>query len=153
MTTEPDVTGGPESTSERALKTLLVSDLVSSTALVESLGDARAAELFGRHDRLARDLLRAHDGLEIDKTDGFLMLFERPLDAVLYALAYHRAQRELSAAAGVELASRVGIHLGEVYLTRNPADDVARGAKSLEVVDVEQSGPKKGKKDIIWFKR
>jgi len=130
---EAGTTDRTGSSSERALKTLLVSDLVSSTRLVEGLGDARAAELFRRHDRIARDLLREHDGLEIDKTDGFLMLFERPLDAVLYALAYHRGLRELSASEGVELASRVGVHLGEVYLRENPPEDVARGAKPLEV--------------------
>ncbi len=44
------------------LKTLLVSDLVDSTRLVEELGDKRAARLYRRHDRLARDLLRQHRG-------------------------------------------------------------------------------------------
>jgi serine/threonine-protein kinase len=53
------------------LRTMLVSDLVSSTALVEQLGDARAAKVFQRHDQLARDLLSSSDGVEIDKTDGF----------------------------------------------------------------------------------
>jgi hypothetical protein len=57
---------------ERVIRTLLVPDLVSSTALVGMLGDARAAEVFQRHDQLARNLLSTHDGVEIDKTDGFL---------------------------------------------------------------------------------
>ncbi len=115
------------------LRTLLASDLVGSTRLVERLGDAAAAELFQRHDRLARDLLQDHGGLEIDKTDGFLLLFERPIHAVLFAQAYHRALGELSRTAGVELASRVGIHLGEMVLRPNPPGDVARGAKPIEV--------------------
>jgi WD40 repeat protein/serine/threonine protein kinase len=122
-----------EGEDERTLRTLLVSDLVSSTALVEMLGDARAAEVFQHHDLLARDLLRAYNGVEIDKTDGFLLLFERPLDAVVYALAYHQGLQELSAEIEVTLASRVGIHLGELYLRRNPAEHVARGAKPIEV--------------------
>ena len=107
--------------------TLLVSDLVGSTRLVEELGDRRAAELFRRHDRLARDLLEEHGGREIDKTDGFLLLFDRPWRAVCYALAYHAALE------GLELAARVGIHLGEVILHCNSASDVARGAKQVEV--------------------
>ncbi len=107
--------------------TLLVSDLVGSTQLVERLGDRRAAALFQRHDRLARDLIKEHDGREIDKTDGFLLLFERPWSAVVYALAYHRALADL------DLKARVGIHLGEVVLHCNAESDVRRGAKPLEV--------------------
>ncbi len=115
------------------LKTLLLSDLVGSTKLVETLGDKRTARLFRRHDRMARDLMREYRGREIDKTDGFLLLFERPMNAVDYALAYHAALAELSGDAGVELSSRVGIHLGEVAMRDNPAEDVAQGAKPLEV--------------------
>ncbi|MEM7351486.1 MAG: tetratricopeptide repeat protein [Acidobacteriota bacterium] len=115
------------------LKTLLVSDLVGSTRLVEELGDHAAAELGQRHDRLARDVLVAHEGREIDKTDGFLLLFERPLAAVRYALEYHSALRRLSEEEGRRIEARVGIHLGEVLLHENPQDHVARGAKPLEV--------------------
>jgi len=122
--------GGPGAA---VLKTLLLSDLVDSTRLVERLGDADAAELFAAHDRIARDLLSAHNGLEIDKTDGFLLLFDRPIDAVRYAMAYHEALERLGTERGVPLAARVGIHVGEVFLRKNPPGDVERGAKPLEV--------------------
>jgi eukaryotic-like serine/threonine-protein kinase len=125
-----NVSGGD---SEMVVKTLLMSDLVASTELVARLGDEGAALLFQRHDRLARDLLAEHGGIEIDKADGFLMLFDRPLAAVLYAVAYHEALDQLSRDEDVELRSRVGIHVGEVMLHRNPHRDVARGAKQLEV--------------------
>jgi serine/threonine protein kinase/class 3 adenylate cyclase len=115
------------------LKTLLLSDLVDSTKLVRKLGDSRAADLFGRHDQIARELLRELGGREIDKTDGFLMLFDRPINAVKYALAYHRALKELSDEAGVTVESRVGVHFGEVFLRKNTPEDVARGAKPIEV--------------------
>ncbi len=115
------------------VRTLMLSDLVDSTRLVERLGDERAAEIFHHHDRLARDLLKQYEGREIDKSDGFLLLFERPLAAVLYALAYHAALRELSHELGVELSSRVGIHVGEVVVRSNSPEDVASGAKPLEV--------------------
>ncbi len=110
------------------LKTLLVSDLVASTHMVETLGDAASAALFERHDRLTRDLLREHGGREIDKTDGFLLLFERPIHAVLFACAYHDALAQMP-----PLAARVGIHLGEVLVRRNRPADIARGAKPIEV--------------------
>ncbi len=118
---------------EAVIRTLLVSDLVGSTRLIEELGDEETAKLFQRHDRLARDLIERYEGLEIDKTDGFLLLFKRPYEAVLYALAYHQALSVLSEVLGIEVSSRVGIHLGEVFLHKNPAVDVARGAKPIEV--------------------
>jgi len=116
-----------------AVKTLLLADLVDSTRLFARLGDARASELSARHDRLVRERLRRSGGREIDKTDGFLLLFDRPIDAVAFALDYHRRLARLAAEEGVELRARVGIHLGEVYLRRNPEEDVRRGAKPLEV--------------------
>ena len=126
-------TGSHEAVAKASLQTILVSDLVDSTKLAESLGDRRMADIWLRHDRLARDLLHEHGGREADRTDGFLMLFERPLDAVLWALDFHRAMAELSSELEVALGFRVGIHLGEVVLIETSADDVARGAKPLEV--------------------
>ena len=122
-----------ETAVEPVIRTLLVTDLVASTRLVESLGDARASKVATRHDRAARDLLPRFHGLEIDKTDGFLLLFERPIDAVGYALAYHQTLTELSRELGIELEARAGIHLGEVLLRENSPADIARGAKPLEV--------------------
>lgn len=96
-------------------------------------GDGHAVALAARHDRMARDLLARFGGLEVDKQDGFLHLFERAADAVGYALAYHQALARLSQEADVELAAGVSLHLGEVLLRRNPPADVARGARPLEV--------------------
>jgi TolB-like protein/class 3 adenylate cyclase len=115
------------------IRTLLLCDLVASTELVERLGDARAAELLARHDRAARDLLANFDGHEIDKSDGFLLLFERPIEAVRFAVAYQAKLDELGAAYGSPVVARVGIHVGEVVLRHNAPEDVARGAKPLEV--------------------
>jgi TolB-like protein len=120
-------------TSNPTLRTLLLCDLVASTQLVERVGDATAADLLARHDRFARDLLSSCNGREIDKSDGFLLLFERPIEAVRFAVAYQAGLRELGAAFDSAMTSRVGIHLGEVVLRENPPDDVARGAKPLEV--------------------
>ncbi len=115
------------------IRTLLLSDLAGSTRLVERLGDERAAAVFEQHDRLARRLIAEHEGREIDKSDGFLILFSRPLAAVGFALAYHAALAELSEREGETLATRVGIHVGEVVVRENHPADVARGAKPLEV--------------------
>lgn len=116
-----------------AVRTLLLLDLVDSTKWVERLGDLRASEVSIHHDRLARDLLARFAGREIDKTDGFLFLFDRPADAVGYALAYQQELLDLARNEGVPLEARAAIHLGEVLLRENPLPDVERGAKPLEV--------------------
>lgn len=116
-----------------ALVTLLASDLVASTSLIERLGDDKAADLFARHDRLARDLQAAHSAQEIDKTDGFLLIFDRATSAVNFALAYHDGLAVLGAERGLVLDARVGIHVDEVILRENTAADVARGAKRVEI--------------------
>ena len=115
------------------LATLLASDLVDSTRLIGRLGDERGAELFRRHDRLARDLMAEFGGREIDKTDGFLLTFARPTDAVLYAIEYHDRLARLGAELGERLEARIGIHVGEVLERTNDPADVARGAKPVEV--------------------
>ena len=111
------------------LHALLLTDVVDSTRLTEELGDAAMAALWTAHDRVARDLLPTWRGREIDKTDGMLLLFDDVTDAVGYALAYHRAL----AARGLPFKARAGIHVGLVSLRPNPPEDVARGAKPVEV--------------------
>jgi predicted ATPase/class 3 adenylate cyclase/Tfp pilus assembly protein PilF len=111
------------------VRALLLTDVVDSTQLAERLGDAAAADLGAAHDRVARDLLRAWRGREIDKTDGMLMLFDAAADALGFAAAYHAAL----AAMPVPLKARAGLHVGPVILRANPPEDVAHGAKPLEV--------------------
>ena len=112
--------------------TVLATDLVNATDLLRRCGDQRAAGVFLRHDRFVRELLPRFSGREIDKSDGFALLFPRPVDAVRFALTYHRRLGLLSREAGVELHARTGIHMGELYLRENPPEDVARGAKPYE---------------------
>ncbi len=110
-------------------RVLLLTDVVDSTQLTERLGDEAVAALWSAHDRVARDLLPPWRGREIDKTDGMLLMFDAVDDAVGYALAYHRGLAQLQP----PLRARAGVHLGPVVLRENIAEDVARGAKPLEV--------------------
>ncbi|HEX4235595.1 MAG TPA: tetratricopeptide repeat protein [Caldimonas sp.] len=107
-------------------RALLFTDVVDSTALVQRLGDAAASALWAEHDRRARELLDAHNGREIDRSDGFFLLFDDVAHAARFAAAYHDAVGELG------LAARVGMHLGSVILRHNRASDIARGAKPIE---------------------
>jgi putative peptide modification system cyclase len=127
------VTDAPASDVHTSPQTLLLCDLVGSTALVNRLGDARAAALMRRHDQLARAELKRHGGIEIDKTDGFLLLFEQPGRAVCFALAYQRALREAGVEYGVRLRARVALHADQLRSWSNSAQDVARGAKPTDI--------------------
>ena len=115
--------------SSAAPHALLLTDIVDSTQLTEQLDESAAAALWARHDRLAPDLIPKWRGREVDKTDGMLILFCSVRDAVGYALKYQRTLHER--ALGIE--ARAGIHYGRISLRANPPEDVARGAKPIEV--------------------
>src|SRR5436309_15244399 len=97
------------------VRALLLTDVVDSTQLSERLGEAELAALWAAHDRLARDLLPARRGREIDKTDGRLLLCQAAADAVAYAMAYQRALPALKP----PLNARAGVHARPVTLREN----------------------------------
>lgn len=115
------------------LRTLLLTDLVDSTGLVERLGDTAAAGLFREHDQLVLKLQQQWRGRLIDRSDGLLLLFERPVDGLGFALDYTRGLRELGKTRDVELLARAGLHVGEVLTWKNSDAAVQVGAKPLEV--------------------
>lgn len=93
------------------LTTLVFTDIVSSTAMAEEMGDRRWRELLARHYEIIRRALREHGGKELDTAgDGVFARFDSPAAAVRWASAVVDAVREL----GVEI--RVGIHIGETEL-------------------------------------
>lgn len=115
------------------LRTILLTDLVDSTSLVERLGDVPASELFREHDRLVLKLQQHWHGRLIDRSDGLLLLFERPIDGLGFALDYTRGLGEMGKAHGLELRARAGLHVGEVLTWKNSEAAVLVGAKPLEV--------------------
>jgi predicted ATPase/tetratricopeptide (TPR) repeat protein/class 3 adenylate cyclase len=126
--TVPDVrVADPPAMNE--VRAVLLTDIVDSTSLWQTLGDEATTALWVRHDRLARDLLPEWRGREVDKSDGLLLLFATAADAVGYVLAYHRKLAERCS----PMKARSGLHVGPVVLRDNSADDIARGAKPLEV--------------------
>ena len=116
------------------LRTLLLTDLCDSTALVERLGDIATAAFYRDHDRLVLELQQRWRGRLIDRSDGLLLLFERPLDGLGFALDYRRGLEGLGQAHDVgRLLARAGLHVGEVLIWRNSDEAVASGAKPVEV--------------------
>ncbi len=108
---------------------LLLTDVENSTQITEQLGDEAASELWSAHDQVARRLLRRFGGREIDKSDGFLLLFGTVDAAAAFALALHDDLAQLQP----PLACRAGIHHVALVERENAAEDVAMGAKSIEL--------------------
>ncbi len=116
-------------------RVLLFTDVEGSTQLTEQLGDVTASALWSEHDRIARNLMRVWNGREIDKSDGFLLLFDQVEDAVRFAMAMHHALSELSP----PLRSRAGIHCGDMVARQNTVEDINLGAKPLELDGVAKA--------------
>jgi class 3 adenylate cyclase len=94
---------------ERALATILFTDIVGSTETAARLGDRRWRDLLERHDATVRRELAVHRGHEVKTMgDGFLATFDGPARAIRCATAI---KGELSRS-GVEIRS--GIHSGEI---------------------------------------
>ena len=108
---------------------LLLTDVVDSTLLNESIGDEGMRVLWHNHDVAARERMTRWRGREIARSDGFLVLFDGAADAVAFALDYHKCLCSFP----VPFQARIGIHMGEVRLRQNSEQDRLRGAPLYEV--------------------
>ena len=109
--------------SERALATILFTDIVGSTEKAAELGDRGWRQLLERHDAAVRRQLSLHRGREVKTMgDGFLATFDGPARAIHCASAL----RDEVASLGIEV--RAGIHTGEVELI---GDDVGGMAVNI----------------------
>jgi class 3 adenylate cyclase len=97
-----------------ARKVILFTDLVESTSLNATAGDVAYVELLRAHDRIVRDLLRRHAGVEFKHTgDGIAAWFASGAQAVECALAVHeRLTGLLLADTGVAVQTRCGLAAG-----------------------------------------
>lgn len=100
---------GKPSDAERVVATLLVTDIVESTAAAVQLGDAAWRQLLGRHSDRVRLELDRFRGLEVATTgDGFVAMFDGAGRAVRCAAAIGDAAEQDG------LRVRAGVHSGEV---------------------------------------
>ncbi len=98
------------------LVTILFTDLTSSTALTQRLGDAKAQELVRAHNVIVREALTAHHGSEIKHTgDGIMASFTTASGALECAVAIQRAVEEqrVGAHGHAPLQVHIGLNAGE----------------------------------------
>jgi len=100
----------PVPDAQRALATVLFTDICRSTETAAELGDRRWRDLLESHHRISRDLVDSHGGRTIKSTgDGVLATFDGPARAV-------RCASELGdrVTADLGISIRAGLHTGEV---------------------------------------
>jgi len=147
---------------ERALATVLFTDIVDSTRTAMELGDRRWREVLEAHQREVRRALDRFSGREVKSTgDGFLATFDGPARAIQCAreliksteprgirvrAGLHTGECELMGddigGIAVHIAARVSAHAapGEVLVSRTVKDLVAgsgiefadRGTRTLK---------------------
>jgi class 3 adenylate cyclase len=94
---------------DRALATVLFTDIVDSTRTASKLGDTAWRALLDRHDRMVREQIGLYGGRLVDSAgDGAFATFPTPGGAIDCAHALHAAVGKL----GIKL--RAGVHIGEV---------------------------------------
>ena len=113
---------------------IVLLDLIGSTRFVQSAGAMKAAMWLQRHDRLTRSLIYKFNGREIDRSDGFLLSFERPIDAVNFALIYQE-----TIPPKIKLGCRIGIHWGVVVEVKQDEIFTMTGAKSVELEGIAKN--------------
>jgi class 3 adenylate cyclase len=96
---------------DRVVSTLLVTEVVNSTARALELGDGAWRDLLAKHDRAVRNKLDRFRGREVATTgDGLVAVFDGAERAIRAAQEICRAASDL----GVEV--RTGVHTGEIEL-------------------------------------
>ena len=118
---------------EKALATVLFTDIVGSTDRARELGDKEWTALLAQHHATVRTVLAQYRGREIVTTgDGFLAAFDGP------ARGIRCAQAILEALDGLGIPARSGLHTGEVEVV---GEDIAGIAVHIGARVAALAGP------------
>ena len=122
--------------------TFLFSDVEGSTRLLMALGDGYAIA-HGDHQRIVRDAIAAHDGMEVStEGDSFFAVFTDADEAIAAAADIQRGLAAHAWPAGAEFRVRIGLHTGHavtagddyVGLDVNRAARIANAANGGQTV-------------------
>jgi class 3 adenylate cyclase len=101
------------------VRTILFTDMVEHTEMMRRLGDTAGRDVLREHERITREVLKAHGGDEVKSMgDGFMASFSSPAGAVECAIALQRAFEELHHGPRADHAKepihiRIGLNAGE----------------------------------------
>jgi pimeloyl-ACP methyl ester carboxylesterase len=121
-TIEEFLTGshGAPSQSQRALRTVVFSDMVASTQRAAAAGDERWRAVLQRFDEVTKQLSERFGGTVVKSTgDGHLTTFDGPTQAIRCAEALHNEAEKL----GIDI--RIAIHTGECELLDSDIGGIA----------------------------
>ena len=111
---------GMPTDSQRIVTTILMTDIVDSTATAARLGDARWRQLLSEHNRFVRTRFERFGGHEVNTTgDGFIATFGSAVAALRCAASIRDGVESLG------LAVRIGVHTGEVEVIGDDIRGVA----------------------------
>lgn len=126
---------------QSGLVTILMTDIGSSTALTQRLGDARAQEVIRDHNEIVRYYLNSNGGTEIKHLgDGIMASFPSAVRAISCAVGIQETIAERNREKhGEHLGVRIGLNAGEPLVEE---DDLFGTAVQLasRICDAAQPG-------------
>jgi len=123
----------------RVEKTFMFTDIVSSTNLVEVIGDEAWESLLSWHDQTLRKLFVSNGGEEVKQIgDGFFVAFDDATDAMECAAQIQRRFSEHRKEHGFAPQVRIGLHRAEA--TRKGEDYGGRGVHTAARVGALAQG-------------
>ena len=123
---EADGPGAAPAPAATVTKTFMFTDIVTSTDLVELIGDAAWEEMLSWHDRELRKAFAKARGDEVNHTgDGFFVAFDRARDGIDCAVDIQRRLARHRREHGFAPWVRIGLHSAEA--TRRGSDYSGRG--------------------------
>jgi class 3 adenylate cyclase len=101
-------------TSPEGAMTIMFSDIEGSTEMVERLGDEQWIRILRVHNRLVRDAVRRHGGVEVkSQGDGFMLAFTSSSAALRCAVDIQRTLASRGdEKSGHQIRIRIGLHSG-----------------------------------------
>jgi class 3 adenylate cyclase len=141
--------GGPDILSSGATITIMFTDIVGSTAMLDRLGDRRAREVVESHNRIVRRHTLAHGGVEVKSMgDGFMLTFPSARQGVGCAVALQRELEEYNSGEPESpLQVRTGLSAGEPV--REERDLFGRSVVVAERISSKAEGGQVLVSDIV----
>ncbi len=118
-----------------SLLAVVCTELLGVARLKQQAGDAQAIRLLELHAQEMRDVLSGFPGgLEVSSGNGaFFLVFEKPSDAVRFALEIQERVTLLGRKIRQLLEQRIAVHVGEVLVEVVEEGDRPRGFNGIQV--------------------